>query len=657
MKKFLKILCVVSMVCAILCTPFSNSSLTLEAQAQTQKAHTNITVGQTLNYGYTNTYHEFVAPTTGIYKFVLAGATGGMYVTNKDKYYPGKRGGLLQATYLLQKGDIIKIITGDIGPEARDSSGPGADGGPGETSYIYKRINGVNELLLHASGGNCVKNNSQDGGDNFYVNSEDLIDSSSVNNGADDGRGYCNITLMEESFIINNQPVDTSVIATQDATMKCYSELGTKTGYYEWFFFNDTEDFNDWQKIGAVSAVENSGYPVSVSASKDGKSFEIEMKENTDTGTVMSYLTLKKSKLDDHELRIKCVVYNTVSASGKENLESDEIALNVKRNGYNKIIASYYKTAPAGSEIDIEDVLVALMYETGEPEFATGWSNLCFVITKDVTMSTMKNKDGTTSDIVETITQESKTYPVKYGSNTVTVRLKDTNPQPQLDENGKPIMDSEGKPVLDDCTKETTFTTTGTDKIFPDFEDIVFSEYEVTNTETNPVEITVTLKATDNFTIDLLYAFLPSDTAVQESDFSDKTTYNLSLSKNTLYKAYVKDIAGNITEKEVTIVVTDNEPPVIISKSLVFPEEWVSKNIIEVEATDNYKPELMKYKFELEGNSDVKTDWQDKNSLVIVGNGTYHIAVKDYVGNITETTLRVVNVDTKAPDIKEISIK
>lgn len=332
---------------------------------------------------------------------------------------------------------------------------------------------------------------------------------------------------------------------------------------------------------------------------------------------------------------------------------------------YKEIIASYYKKLPAGSKLNIEDILVAITYSSGKVEITSGLSNFCFVNTKDTINKTVKNKDGSVSKISETVTEESKIFQVKNGVNKIMVRLKDSNPEPT------------------DSTQETVFYVEGIEDIPPELAEIEVSDFEVGSYDKKKdTDITVTLKGEDNYSkaADLRYAFKLKEEAISDNEFSSKKEYTVKVKQNCTYMAYVKDQAGNIAKQEVPIMLVDKEVPVIKSTSLAFNEEdgWVTKNIIYVEAADNYKPdksELLKYRFTLKGTSGSETKekaavsgnsistegklgtWLNKNSIVVVENGTYNIEVMDFAGNIAKDTIEVKDIDGEVPQIQGIEIK
>lgn len=140
-----------------------------------------------------------------------------------------------------------------------------------------------------------------------------------------------------------------------------------------------------------------------------------------------------------------------------------------------QIVASYIKKVPVGTTIKAEDVLV-IVYEE-EPRILMEFKELYFVKQKDVIKKTIKNKDGTVSNITETVTEESKLFEVNAGKNEIIIRLYD-----------------DGKK---NSPKETVFEIEGTDSVPPTFKEVKLSDYKITNKD-NPVTIMVSMSGQDN---------------------------------------------------------------------------------------------------------------------------------------------------------------
>lgn len=407
---------------------------------------------------------------------------------------------------------------------------------------------------------------------------------------------------------------DASTIDTKSASFKSFATNATK---YTWYYFD-----GDWQEIGSIGINDAANAGIE----NNGRTFDMEMVDDV-IGEKISVLTIRNTVRDkDDNLRVRCV------AEGGIPLDS-EATLHVLRNGYKEIMVSFYKNLEAGTIIDVSDILVSLLYESGAAAFASGWSNLYFV---------MQDEDGNE--------QEVKNIRVEYGENIYCVRLKDENPDPE------------------DTTKETTLRVNGIDTQLPAIESVELSEFVVRSEAENaePQTITVTLEGSDSYTPaeQLLYALKLQGEAPEEDEFSSQKEYEIAVQENSIYVAYVKDSAGNVGSQEIPIVLIDGENPLIVSASLAFPAEegWVNKNMIEVEAIDNYLPERLTYRFTLldEEKSNEEDDigtWITENRITIDQNGIYNVEVMDSVGNISTTQVEVVNIDQKAPEIHKIEIK
>lgn len=413
---------------------------------------------------------------------------------------------------------------------------------------------------------------------------------------------------------------DVSTVDTKSASFKSFATNATK---YTWYYFE-----GDWQEIGSIRVNDTANAGIE----NNGRIFDIEMVDDV-IGEKISVLTIRNTVRDkDDNLRVRCV------AEGGTPLDS-EATLHIVRNGYKEIMASFYKNLEVGTVIDISDILVSLLYESGAAAFSSGWSNLYFVV---------QDEDGNE--------QEVKNVRVEYGENIYRVRLKDENPDPT------------------DTTKETTLRVNGIDTQLPVVESVSLSEYVVRSEEENaePQNIIVTLEGSDSYTPaeQLLYALKLQGEDPGEDEFSSQKEYEISVQENSIYVAYIKDSAGNMGSEEIPIVLIDGENPLIVSASLAFPVEegWVNKNMIEVEATDNYLPEMLTYRFTSldEEKSNKKDDkeedaygigtWITENRIVIDKNGIYNVEVMDSVGNISATQIEVINIDQKSPDIKKIEI-
>lgn len=119
------------------------------------------------NFTVNNGYQSFTIPDTGVYRFTLNGASGGVWTTNPMnptmaalaptidgfKRIPGAR---VVGTYSLTQGQVITIVVGQGGGDDNDTVAncPGGGGGTFVTLGSYANIlSGVDNLLFAAGGG------------------------------------------------------------------------------------------------------------------------------------------------------------------------------------------------------------------------------------------------------------------------------------------------------------------------------------------------------------------------------------------------------------------------------------------------------------------------------------------------------------------------
>jgi len=88
---------------------------------------------------------EWTVPTTGTYRIEAYGAQGG-----SDQYHDGGLGARMRGDFTLTKGDVIKIVVGQMGEIVSDEKGAGGGGG----SFVIKSpYNNTASILVIAGGG------------------------------------------------------------------------------------------------------------------------------------------------------------------------------------------------------------------------------------------------------------------------------------------------------------------------------------------------------------------------------------------------------------------------------------------------------------------------------------------------------------------------
>lgn len=200
---------------------------------------------------------------------------------------------------------------------------------------------------------------------------------------------------------------------------------------------------------------------------------------------------------------------------------------------------------------------------------------------------------------------------------------------------------------------ETTCSITGKDKKPPEISEIKTSPFEVSSID-RPIDLTITIMAEDDVSPypELEYAFLYSDQELIESDWKKKSSFDVSIERNGIYYAYVRDQSGNVGKLEKEIITVDTKAPVISAVSLS-EEDWCKCNTISVTARDAGE---ISYCFE-NRSSGINSGWITYSEYTADTNGTWIIRAKDAVGNIAETEITIKNIDNEAPVIQRISAK
>lgn len=280
--------------------------------------------------------------------------------------------------------------------------------------------------------------------------------------------------------------------------------------------------------------------------------------------------------------------------------------------------------ADAGAYLSSLDIPVTVTYDDHTEETVTGLSDLFFCVPQNVESDMEKEEDGTTVETITSRTKESEYCHIKAGENTQLLKYRGT----------VPALDMEP-------------TITGTDLAAPEIRSILLSDYTVSNKESEPVKLTATIDAKDNYSslTKLSYAFLEEGKEPAEEDYSKTNKFDLEITRNGTWTAYVKDEAGNIGSLNQEIITVDQKAPVIQSVSLKYPDEknWYSSNTILVEAEDRT---AVTYSY---GMDDMDSGWIDDNEYPITQNGQWKVKVRDAAGNESTETIDVVNVDGKPP--------
>ena len=117
------------------------------------------------------------------------------------------------------------------------------------------------------------------------------------------------------------------------------------------------------------------------------------------------------------------------------------------------------------------------------------------------------------------------------------------------------------------------------------------------------------------------------------------TGSSLTVSANGTYKFRVTDLAGNVTEKSVTVDKIDKVAPTLdISGNAT---NWTNKDVVLTAKASDGTIEYYN-----------GTTWVVGSTLTVAENGTFKFRVTDHVGNVTEKSVVVDKIDKVAPTLE-----
>ena len=119
----------------------------------------------------------------------------------------------------------------------------------------------------------------------------------------------------------------------------------------------------------------------------------------------------------------------------------------------------------------------------------------------------------------------------------------------------------------------------------------------------------------------------------------------LRVSKNGTYSVSVRDVAGNVTTQEFSVLNLDFDKPVIKAMTLSTTSQ-TNKDLTLTVTAEDVGLGLAKSAYRINGGT-----WQESNVFTITENGTYTIEVIDKAGNIQTGTKTVTNIDKVAPKL------
>ena len=141
---------------------------------------------------------------------------------------------------------------------------------------------------------------------------------------------------------------------------------------------------------------------------------------------------------------------------------------------------------------------------------------------------------------------------------------------------------------FDEKSTETALRVEGIDRQAPVIIAVNVSPFEISNVDKDTL-LTVSIEAEDDQTPYpyLEYAFVFEDQQPLEDDWTRKASFDINVSRNGKYIAYVRDQSGNISHQDQQLITVDTKAPVIVSTELKNKEGFCKSNTIHVEATDS----------------------------------------------------------------------
>ncbi len=419
-------------------------------------------------------------------------------------------------------------------------------------------------------------------------------------------------SIPNEGLSISVQPTDISGIAGMSTAFWCGSETAK---CYEWQVYNT--EMSAYETVGLIR--EGDGV---IKKNVAGHDFKLEITRQA-AGWISSCSVEKLDMKEDTGTSVKCIV----SLADKE-LESNIAVLEVIPDGFTELLINPMDTLTAGEIINSKDISAGLKYPDGTVRFMKGLKELKFYVVTDIKTSTKNNKDGSVSDIVETVSREMESYTVKLGSNDIKLRLR-----------------------RDDSFLESSLSILGTDNEAPEIMKAELTPFEAIKSDREEIEpktVAVTALAKDNYTPDekLLYALLESGNKPIEKDYSSEKVFAMQVTKNTEYTLYVKDESGNVTTSRIQVNVIDNTGPGIEKINYDASSAWLKENIVTITATDNFSKELT---YCMKKDGETTEVWQAETEFAVTDNGRYLVLVRDGAGNISEKKLKIENIDNEAP--------
>ena len=265
------------------------------------------------------------------------------------------------------------------------------------------------------------------------------------------------------------------------------------------------------------------------------------------------------------------------------------------------------------------------------------------------------NKSITVSNIdrtAPTINVTSNTINWTKDNVTLTITATDNEGGSGLDE--KPYS-WDGTNWGTSTTKEVTANGTYTAYVKDKAGNVANKSITVNNIDKTLPTVNITPNTTnwtkDNVTLTISVNNAQGSSGLDDKPYSwDKTNWGTSTTKevtvNGTYKVYVKNKAGTIVEKSITISNIDKTLPTV--NIIPSTPNWTKDNVtLTITATDNEGGSGLDEKpYSWDG-----TNWGTSTTKEVTANGTYTAYVKDKAGNVANKSITVNNIDKTLPTV------
>ena len=220
-------------------------------------------------------------------------------------------------------------------------------------------------------------------------------------------------------------------------------------------------------------------------------------------------------------------------------------------------------------------------------------------------------------------------------------------------------------------TQPRTEVVTNIDNIAPTIASIQWNKSKFVDTTT--LEITASDKQEDGYALHGMGIGLAEKAYSYDNGNHWIESNSQTIDKNGVYHIKVKDIIGNTTTQRIFVDNIDDQPPTI-HKLSSNQTQWTKETImLTVEAEDYHTlpidPNTTNPKESAKevtnpigsGLADKAYSWDDGNTwtdskhLEVDKNGIYKVIVRDNIGNQTEATITIRNIDKTKPLIESVS--